>query len=272
MTVLSPGARARTLVCDLDGVVYRGDVALPGAGDALARIEAAGWDIFFATNNSARTPDAVVAKLGTVAGYETEADRIVTSALVAAELVTEGPVFVAGEEGIRVAVVEAGFDTTDDPSAAATVVAGLDRSLSYEGVARAADAVRTGARLIVTNRDPTFPVHGGLMPGAGACVAAIETAAGVRGTTAGKPTEAMRRFIEARAGDGPIWMVGDRPDTDIALASGHRWSSILVMTGVTTTTEGLDPVPDAVAEDLASAVEVLVDGSLSRPITSDLSP
>ena len=231
---------------------------MPGAGEALTRLEEAGFTLLFATNNSARTPDEVVGKLRRVAGFATSTATVVTSAQVAAGLVEAGPVLVAGEQGIVAAVTEAGFAVTEDASQAATVVAGLDRGMSYDSVARAADAVRAGARLTVTNRDPTFPVAEGLMPGAGACAAAIETAAGVTGITAGKPTEAMRHHLEALAPAGPIWMVGDRVDTDIALAQGPRWRSILVLTGVTTTVSGLDPAPDHVVDDLAAAAGLLL--------------
>jgi 4-nitrophenyl phosphatase len=231
---------------------------MPGAGEALRTLAEAGFALLFATNNSARTPDDVVDKLRRVADFAASPQTVVTSAQVAAGLVEAGPVLVAGEEGIVAAITEAGFAVTDDASEAATVVAGLDRGLSYDRVARAADAVRGGAHLVVTNRDPTFPVAEGLMPGAGACAAAIETAAGVIGTTAGKPTEAMRRHLEARAPAGPIWMVGDRVDTDIALAQGPRWRSILVLTGVTTSATDLDPIPDHVVDDLEAAARLLL--------------
>ncbi|NIQ56035.1 MAG: hydrolase, partial [Gemmatimonadetes bacterium] len=43
------------VVCDLDGVVYLGDEAVPGAGQALAALTAAGHRLLFCTNNSSRT-------------------------------------------------------------------------------------------------------------------------------------------------------------------------------------------------------------------------
>lgn len=248
----------RAVVCDLDGVVYRGQTATPGAKEALRTLDEAGLSPYFVTNNSAGEPAGVQRKLAEVVGYRADVDRIVTSALVSASLVETGPVLVVGEIGIVSAVEGAGFEVTEDPSQAATVVVGLARNLDYQGVARAADAIRAGARLIVTNRDPTFPVEGGLLPGAGACAAAVEVAAGVTGVTAGKPTPAMREVIEARVPEGDIWMIGDRPDTDIALASGPRWHSILVMTGVTDSTENLDPEPDHVVADLTEAVALIL--------------
>lgn len=246
------------VVCDLDGVVYRGNTATPGAKEALQALDEVGLSPYFVTNNSAGEPIGVQSKLAEVVGYRTDLDRIVTSALVAASLVQAGPVLVVGEAGIIAAVGDAGFAVTEDPSEAATVVVGLARNLDYQRVARAADAIRAGARLIVTNRDPTFPVEGGLLPGAGACAAAVEVAAGVTGVTAGKPTPAMREVIESRVPEGDIWMVGDRPDTDIALASGPRWHSILVMTGVTDSIENLDAEPDHVVADLTEAVDLIL--------------
>jgi 4-nitrophenyl phosphatase len=247
-----------TVVCDLDGVVYLGQTAVPGAAAALTELEEAGFAIFFATNNSAREPSAVVAKLERVVGYHAREDQIITSSVVAAGLIERGPVLIVGERGVEVAVAEAGFAITDDPGLAATVVVGIDRQITYDRIARAATAVRRGARLIVTNRDATFPTEDALLPGAGACAAPVEVAAGVRGVTAGKPSEAMREEIERRHPEGPIWMIGDRPETDLALAAGPRWRSVLVLTGVTASPQGVDPVPDLVAEDLPAAARALL--------------
>lgn len=246
------------VVCDLDGVVYRGERSMPGARDALAALEGAGLSVSFVTNNSAREPAAVVDKLLRVVGYPARVEQVITSSLVAASLIEAGPVLIMGESGVETAVRDAGYELTDDPLSAATVVVGLDRDLSYTGVTRAAAAVRAGARLIATNRDPTFPSETGLLPGAGACVAAVETAAGVRGVTAGKPSEAMRRLVEQWYPDGTIWMIGDRPDTDIALAEAPRWRSILVLTGVTASGDGVDPSPDHVVDGLPDAVRLIL--------------
>lgn len=247
------------VVCDLDGVVYLGDSPTAGAGEALGDLVEAGYELLFVTNNSSREPASVRAKLARVVGFDADERQIITSSLVAASLIEEGPVLIMGERGVEAAVTGAGFELTEDPDEAKAVVVGIDRDLSYERVARAATAVRSGARLIVTNRDPTFPTDHGLLPGAGACVVAVETASGVRGVTGGKPSDAMRRLIEERFPDLPIWMIGDRLETDIALASGSRWTSILVLTGVTAAVEPDDHyLPDYVVPDLAAAAKVIV--------------
>lgn len=248
-----------SVVCDLDGVVYLGNDPIAGVERALGELEDAGWHVLFATNNSARPPGEVVDKIHRVSGYRPAEAQIITSALVAASLVEEGPVMVMGEHGITEAVEAAGFEVTDTAADAATVIAGLDRGLSYDRVARAAAAVRSGARFIATNQDSTFPTPTGLLPGAGACIAAVEVASGVVGTYAGKPSDAMRRMIEERCPDGDIWMIGDRPDTDIALAAWPRWRSILVLTGVTADPDQANPAPDVVAADLPAAVSHILN-------------
>lgn len=260
-----------SVVCDLDGVVYLGNSAIPGSGDALRRLASAGIVTVFATNNSARAPSEVRAKLHDIAGVDVPEHMIVTSAIVGASLLEDGPVLVVGERGLAEAVARAGFPETDDPAAAASVIVGLDRRLTYERIAAAAEALRRGARLVVTNRDPTYPTERGLLPGAGACVAAVETAAGVTGVTAGKPSTEMRRHLEALVPEGPIWMIGDRIDTDISLAVSPRWRSILVLTGVTESAEGASPMPDRVTADLAAAVRLVLDEEATEAGVSDVS-
>jgi ribonucleotide monophosphatase NagD (HAD superfamily) len=50
---------------------------------------------------------------------------------------------------------------------------------------------------------------------------------------AGKPEQSVRDLIRGRGVD-EAWVIGDRPDTDIAMAVAEDgWTSILVLTGVT---------------------------------------
>jgi 4-nitrophenyl phosphatase len=125
----------------------------------------------------------------------------------------------------------------------------------------AMNAIRNGARFIATNDDATFPTENGLMPGAGAIVAAIAAASGVSPIVAGKPNEAMRSLIRSR-GVGRAWVVGDRPDTDVAMASAEPdWSSVLVLTGVTDETSADSNHADHVVPDLSAAVDLVLSAS-----------
>ncbi len=247
------------VVCDLDGVLYRGDVAVTGAPDALRRLIDAGARLTYVTNNSTRTPADVALKIETVTGVPTDPSQIVTSSQAAASMLTpeDRPAMVVGEIGVELALSEIGMEMTNQPEEAGCVVVGMYRDVTYDDIARAATAVRASARFVATNTDPTFPTAGGLLPGAGALVAAIATTAERQPEVAGKPHEAIRKLIRSR-GLGEAWVIGDRLDTDIAMATAEpAWQSVLVLTGVTREDEDVS-LADFVVPDFAAAVDVVL--------------
>ena len=245
------------LICDLDGVVYRGKEEVPGSALAL---EAAGWRIIFCTNNSARTPEEVAERIRSITGYEGRAEQVITSAAAAAEMLAESrpPTFVLGGVGVTAALEKEEIPVTRVGSEAQAVVVGLATGLTYDWLREASSAVMQGARLIGTNDDATFPAEDGLWPGAGAILAAVERASGAKAEIAGKPFPPMRKLIRKNLGPGPVWVVGDRPDTDLALAEAEPgWRSALVLTGVSAG-GNLDHAPDLVASNLAEVARILL--------------
>lgn len=255
-----------TVLCDLDGVIYRGGSVLSGVPEALRRIDSSGVDLFYITNNSTRTPEGGAAKISRLTGLDVDPEQVLTSSLAAVGLLgaDDGPVLVVGEEGVHDAVARAGLDVTEEPSEAGTVLVGLARHLSYQLLSMAMNAVRSGARYIATNDDSTFPTQDGLAPGCGAIVAAITAASGQSPVVAGKPNPPMRELIRSR-GVGAAWVIGDRLDTDVAIADGEDdWRSVLVLTGVTTTNDVVGGEADFVVDDFPAAVDlVLSDGEPS---------
>lgn len=249
-----------TVLCDLDGVVYRGQNPIPGAPDALRRLDDAGVDVYFITNNSTRSPEQGAAKITQLTGVEVDAYHVLGSSLAAVSMLGpgDGPVLQVGEEGVRDAIERAGLEVTHEPTSARCVLVGLTRDISYEMLGAAMTAIRGGARFIATNNDATFPTEEGLMPGAGAIVAAIAAATGRQPEIAGKPHKAMRELIRAR-GVTDAWVIGDRADTDIALARDEPdWKSILVLTGVTEPSRAGDAGADHVVDDFPTAVDLVL--------------
>lgn len=237
---------------DLDGVLWLGDVPVPGAAGAVARLRQAGEPVVFCTNNSSKPVAAVEEKL-VRHGIPPEG-AVITSAMAAAELVEPGErVLICAGAGAREAVVGRGAVPVAMGPADAVLV-GLHLDFDYERLRAAADAVHRGARLLATNDDATYPTADGPIPGGGAILAAVERATGVTAVVAGKPHPPMARLVRARLGDDGV-MVGDRPDTDgrFAVALGYRFA--LVLTGVTTVADGVTPAPDLVAPDLAALVD-----------------
>jgi HAD superfamily hydrolase (TIGR01450 family) len=254
------------VACDLDGVVWRGDDAIPPAAAGIAALRDAGLRVAFVSNNSSAPVGDVVAKLGRMGVPSTPGD-IVTSAMAAAWLLQHSlapgsRVLVCGGPGVREALAGARLEAVDDGPVDAVVV-GFHLDFDFAGLERASRAVRDGARFVATNLDATYPVPGGLIPGAGSIVAAVATAAGATPEVAGKPEAPTVGILRERFGDVGV-VVGDRPSTDGALAGALGWPFALVLSGVTAAVappggEAIpDPAPPFVADDLGAIAPALI--------------
>jgi 4-nitrophenyl phosphatase len=220
-------------IFDMDGVLYRGSILMPYAKETLDRIRTAGWQIFFATNNSTATRDEYVARLSRL-GLGGDLEHVITSAYATAhylERLAPKPtdVLVIGADGLRTEIRAVGIGVREadslpgadpprdaladgvDPGAMRryltglalppvgdAVVVGLDLHFTYAKLAEAQRWVLAGARLVCSNRDRAYPVEGRLLPGAGTIVAALEVATGQQAVCIGKPEpflfeEAIRR-------------------------------------------------------------------------------
>ncbi len=135
------------------------------------------------------------------------------------------------------------------------VVVGMDPSFDYSSLVAATKALRSGARLIGTNDDATFPAPEGALPGAGSLLAAVASAGQSEPTIAGKPYPPTVGLVRDRIGDVAM-VVGDRPSTDGLLARRLEARFGLVLTGVTPSGHGpVDPEPSIERPDLLALVE-----------------
>jgi HAD superfamily hydrolase (TIGR01450 family) len=252
------------LVCDLDGVVYRGDYAIPGAVDAIDELQRRGVRVVFCTNNSRPTVAQYRRKLAAI-GIDIDDDDIVTSAVVTGEVLRRrnlqgASALVVGGEGVVESLRAAGVRVLDGDGAPSVqlVVVGYDPEFTYEAMRRATLAVRAGARLVATNDDASFPAADGLWPGAGAILASIEVASDTRAEVMGKPHPPMMDAVARRlAGCRNIAIVGDRPQTDLQGGIARGWTTILVTSGVVSPEDApkVDPRPDLIVGSLADLVD-----------------
>lgn len=221
---------------DLDGVVYLGPVAVPGAVAGLAELRRRGVTVGYVTNNAARSPRVVAEHLVTL-GIKASATDVVTSAQAAAHLLLArfGPgarILVVGGEGVLAALTESRLvpvRSADDRPVA--VIQGFGLELAWQELNEAAIAINRGAHWVATNDDPTRPTDRGLVPGNGAAVAAVRLAVEVDPEVAGKPHRPLLDDTVARLGVARPVFVGDRLDTDIAGARNAGLDSLLVLSG-----------------------------------------
>ena len=252
------------MLLDLDGVLWLGDEALPGAADAVARFRAAGLAVGFMTNNSSLPVAGYVEKLARI-GVEADPSEVLTSALAAADLlaadVAEGSKILAcSGPGVVEALEARGFEVVDagrpDPGPFAAVVVGWHRTFDFDRLDRASAAIRAGARFVATNTDATYPAPDGLLPGNGSLVAAVATAASRTPEVAGKPEPPTVALVQARFGARGV-MVGDRPSTDGALAAALGWPFALVVSSATLSG---DETTDHDAAFVGPSLAALADG------------
>jgi glycerol 3-phosphatase-2 len=249
---------------DLDGVVYLGGTAIPGAAEALRKASEAGQRLAYVTNNAFRTPAAVAALL-TSLGVPAGPQDVVTSAQAAARLLAErlpagAPVLVVGGSGLRMALRERGLrpvsTAADKPRA---VVQGYGPGIDYAMLAEGGLAVAAGALFVASNADLTIPSRRGSAPGNGSLIQVIATATGVQPLVAGKPEPPLHKESVLRTGAKNPLVVGDRLDTDIEGAHRVGADSMLVLTGVTGVAEAV-LAPESqratyLAEDLSGLLE-----------------
>ena len=251
----------RALVIDVDGVLWHGKQPLPGVPAFFDFLSAHKIDFIIATNNSARPASDITNRLMRM-GVTIADDQILTSAeATARSLPRIAPnakrVLVVGGDGLVNALKQSGYEIVERDADA--VIAGLDLTLSYEKLKRASFEIRHGAKFIGTNGDKTFPLEEGVAPGAGAILAAIQTATDVAPIVVGKPERAMFDIAieKMRATHETAAMLGDRLDTDIDGAQRAGLKSILVMTGVTTPDilAGSSVKPDWIYDNLVALQE-----------------
>ncbi len=95
------------IILDLDGTIYRGSQAVPGAAEFVGRLAEHGIKVLFVTNRANLTPESVCTQLRGY-GISCTTENILTSAQATARHLRDGSVFFIGEEGLEQALLEGG--------------------------------------------------------------------------------------------------------------------------------------------------------------------
>ena len=272
----------KALVLDMDGVLWTENRPIGDLSTIFAAITRRGLKVALATNNSTKTPEQYLARLRGFGVTGLEDWQIVTSSQALAHVLTEqfpspfmeeglgvrAEIFTIGETGLIEALREHGFTPITDADYAGTplaVVLGMDRSLDFAKLRRAALLIRRGIPFYATNPDRTFPTPEGLIPGCGTLIAALETATDVKPIVVGKPAAYMLQLALEQLGTKPAetLVVGDRLETDIAAAQVAGCRTALVLSGVSTSAMGKAwrPAIEVIAADLSELLSPLLSVS-----------
>jgi HAD superfamily hydrolase (TIGR01450 family) len=221
---------------DLDGVVYVGEQALPGAAEAISVLRAAGKELLFLTNDPRRSRSEYAGRLNRLGIQAAAGDVLTAGAATAAylrdhERLQGASAFVIGTSALKEELRQAGLRImeTDQAHGVDVVVVGGHEAFDYEELRLAAQAVLAGARLFATGRDATFPMPDGPWPAAGAIVAAVEVASGRRAIAIGKPEPHMFAAARSRLHSSKLAVIGDSVASDIV--GGRRAGCATILIG-----------------------------------------
>ncbi|MDF7669523.1 TIGR01457 family HAD-type hydrolase [Lactobacillus sp. ESL0703] len=230
----------RLFLIDLDGTIYRGKDTIAAGVNFVHRLEEAGKDFLFLTNNTTRTPQMVVDKLAGH-GIKTDINHVYTPCMATVSyLKKESPqlsplkFYLIGETGLWHEFLQQ-TDFELDPYHPDYVVVGMDRDLTYRKVQVASDAIRNGATFIGTNGDVNLPSNEGLLPGNGSQCAMIAVSSGQEPLYIGKPSPIIVDMALAKmhCTKEQAILVGDNYDTDIKAGFNSQVDQLLVTTGIT---------------------------------------
>ena len=242
----------KAVVLDLDGTLYVGDEAIPGAPAAVDCLRAQGLSVIFLTNNPRHTPTMYLRKLRRL-GFTAFRREIVTSVEITLQLLrtldirAESGILVVGERRLKTALQRAGYRLCSNRRAAVVLVS-FDTGLRYPVLQEAYLALRRGALFLATNPDRVCPTPEGGLLDAGVLIRALEEASGRPvERVAGKPSATAADYVLRLLGVSPadVVMVGDRAETDVAFGRAAGMFTVLVETGAT----GSGRLPDELRPD-----------------------
>ncbi|PKN98200.1 MAG: haloacid dehalogenase [Chloroflexi bacterium HGW-Chloroflexi-4] len=253
----------KSLILDMDGVLWRENAPIGDLAAVFDGFSRAGLKVMLATNNATRTPAQYLQKIAGF-GAQLEEAQVVNSSMGVAYLLKKrfpegGPVYILGEIGLTTALNAAGFYHSEEPGLA--VIGSMDRDITFWKLKAATLLIRRGIPFYFTNPDRTFPTPEGIIPGAGAILAALETATDVSPIIAGKPGTTLFDFALERLGTLPqeTLVVGDRLETDILGGQRAGCKTALVLSGISTQEEAnaWQPYPDLVINELSDLLKAL---------------
>jgi phospholysine phosphohistidine inorganic pyrophosphate phosphatase len=260
---MKPGLPSAYLF-DLDGTLYSGGAAIPGAAETLRRLRSAGTPYRLVTNTTSRPRSALVQRLAAY-GFDVAPEEIFTAILAAREVArtrdyTRVAPFVSPEAledlpGLDLTGGTSGRHAGEAPQA--VLVGDLGERWTYGLMQEAFEYLLAGAGFIALSRDRYWQQGNRLALDAGPFVAGLEFATGKTADMAGKPSPAFYQGALQSLGlagtDGAV-MIGDDLWSDVEGAQRAGLAGWLVRTGKfrQSTLDGSKIRPDRILDSVAA--------------------
>lgn len=233
-------AAKRAFVCDLDGTLFMGKRPIASAVRFVIE-HAADTAFYFLTNNTSKTPDAYLEKLGG-AGIVTDEAHILTPLITLEAYIRDNgyaSVYAVANERVQrhlcACLPQVRFEYA--PGANRLVALTYDTELTYEKLRRVAVLLNAdpGLDYVTTHGDACCPSEEGPVPDVGGLIALMRTTNGREPSHVfGKPSPSLLAPVLCRFALEQIAVVGDRLYTDKAMADQAGVDFVCVLSGETT--------------------------------------
>lgn len=249
----------KLFLLDMDGTIYLDETMFPGTIPFLAAVREKGGKYLFLTNNSSKSVDAYIEKLGRLGLPAVKEDFLTSVDGLIADLKSR-PMpklcYVFGTESFRAQLRGAGVPVTDKlEEDIDCLLIGFDTELTFQKLEDACILLNRGVDFIATNPDWVCPTWYGSVPDCGSVCEMLHRATGRRPRVIGKPQPAMALLAMEQWGyskDQTV-LVGDRLYTDIACGVNAGIDTVFVLSGEGTRAdlETSEAQPTWVLEDIS---------------------
>ncbi len=266
-------AEKRLFLLDMDGTLYLDENLFPGTAPFLEYVRRSGGRCLFLTNNSSKSVDAYLQKLGRLGISAGEEDFLTSVNALIADLRSRPPYrlcYAFGTESFRSQLRKAGIPVTDRFSDGVDcLLIAFDTELTFQKLEDACILLNRGVDFIAANPDWVCPTWYGSVPDCGSVCEMLYRATGQRPRVIGKPQPAMALLAMEKTGFSPAEtvVVGDRLYTDIACGVNAGVDTVFVLSGEGTLADlkASEVKPTWVFDDIAALLAALEDaGRLSR--------
>ena len=224
-----------TVLIDIDGTICVGPQLIDGAGDVINWMHSKGLRIIYFTNDSSRSRSQISERLR-LAGLDCSKDDIISSGFMAANYVSKNNlenVYISGTDGLKDEFKDCGIPTVN-PENANTLIIGMDPDYNYKKMKDAINIAIKAKTIIACNNEKVFRCSNDMIcPGCGAMVSSISYCSSKSpDVVIGKPNPYMLEYVlfKYNLNKDEILIVGDTPESDIAMADKFGSRSVLVNT------------------------------------------